>query len=142
MDLGLLSFAFVAGMAAFFNPCGFAMLPSYVSHYIGREGGADRNWFTSLVKGLRLGGTVSSGFFTIFVGLGLIVSALGSIIARYIPWVASVIGVGLVILGVLMILSDAPRTKVRGFSFHRRNLLSQRFTPPRWPRPASSHTTF
>ncbi|MFQ5795443.1 MAG: cytochrome c biogenesis CcdA family protein [Candidatus Bipolaricaulia bacterium] len=107
MDPGLISFAFVAGIAAFFNPCGFALLPSYVSHYIGREGDADRNGLANLVKGLKLGGTVSFGFFTIFLGLGLIVSALGSVIARYIPWLASLIGVGLVILGVLMILNKA-----------------------------------
>ena len=32
--LGFLAFAFVAGIAAAFNPCGFAMLPAYMGLYM------------------------------------------------------------------------------------------------------------
>ncbi len=39
----MLNFSFSAGMTAFFNPCGFAMLPAYVSYYLGQEGEAGRD---------------------------------------------------------------------------------------------------
>lgn len=103
LDIGLLTFSFSAGMAAFFNPCGFALLPSYVSYYLGtdEEGGTDN---FGLIRGLTLGLTVSAGFLVVFTMLGLVLSLVGSLIARYLPWVAAVIGLGLMILGVLMLL--------------------------------------
>ena len=40
-----LGFAFAAGVAAAFNPCGFAMLPAYMGLYMGsaRRGGTGRD---------------------------------------------------------------------------------------------------
>lgn len=105
----LFSFAFVAGVIAFFNPCGVAMLPAYVSYYLGR--GSDptsRSWWRPGLGGLALGLTVSAGFFTVFIASGAIFSALGTAIAQYIPWVAALFAAGLIALGLLMILDKAP----------------------------------
>ena len=33
-----LAYAFGVGMVATFNPCGFAMLPAYLSYFLGLEG--------------------------------------------------------------------------------------------------------
>lgn len=101
IDLNLLPFSFVAGVMTFFNPCGVAMLPSYVSCYLGRKAGRGgprmgRGW-----RGLTLGAVTSAGFFTIFSGVGLLLSAIGSTVARFIPWIAALMGAGLVTLGVL-----------------------------------------
>ena len=40
MDLDTLGFALAAGMVAAINPCGFAMLPGYLSLVISAEAGA------------------------------------------------------------------------------------------------------
>ena len=37
-DPALLAFAFSLGVAAFFSPCGFPMLPAYLAYYLPREG--------------------------------------------------------------------------------------------------------
>jgi cytochrome c biogenesis protein CcdA len=34
VDIALLGYAFGVGMIAFLNPCGFALLPAYVAHYL------------------------------------------------------------------------------------------------------------
>ena len=36
-----LALAFTAGMVATVNPCGFAMLPAYLSYFLGIEGTDD-----------------------------------------------------------------------------------------------------
>jgi len=103
LDLGLLTFSFSAGVAAFFNPCGFALLPSYVSYYLGsEESGATAN--LGIIRGLMLGVTVSAGFLVVFSLIGVVLSLVGSLIARFLPWVAALIGVALVVLGLLMLL--------------------------------------
>ncbi len=83
MNPELFSFAFVAGVIAFFNPCGVAMLPAYVSYYLGRgsESTSRSRWRPGL-SGLFLGLSVSVGFFTVFVAAGLFFSALGTAIAQ------------------------------------------------------------
>jgi len=110
IDWVMLNFSFAAGFAAFFNPCGFAMLPAYVSYYLGKGERAQEHWLRSGLHGLSLGGAISAGFFTIFGGLGLIFSLIGSAIAPYIPWVSAFIGLILMLLGVLMLLG-------KGFAF-------------------------
>lgn len=111
MSWEMLSLAFVAGVVTFFNPCGFALLPAYIAHYLGqRDGSAPRNWLVSGWRGLTLGAIVSAGFFTVFgvlgVGFSLVGSAVLSWIGPYLPWVATAIGAVLILLGALMLCSS------------------------------------
>lgn len=112
MNSELFSFAFIAGTVAFFNPCGVAMLPAYISYYLGQGASKEQqdlpSWWQPGLRGLALGLTVSAGFFTVFIAVGLIFSVLGTAIAQYIPWAAAVFGVGLVALGLLMVFDKAP----------------------------------
>jgi len=34
LDTVLIGFAFSAGAVAFLNPCGFAMIPTYISYFV------------------------------------------------------------------------------------------------------------
>lgn len=97
-----LAFAFTAGMLATLNPCGWAMLPSFVSYYLGaREEGYEQQPFASrALEGLYLGVLVTVGFLGVFGTAGLIVSAGLRIFVRYIPLAALAIGIVLVGLGV------------------------------------------
>ena len=39
-----LALAFAAGLVATVNPCGFAMLPAYLSYFMGRGSSKAMNW--------------------------------------------------------------------------------------------------
>ncbi len=110
LDLGLLAFSFTSGALAFFNPCGFALLPAYVSYYLARGEGPEqgpRGLLRALIRGLSLGVAVSGGFITVFAILGAIVSLLSGVFGALLPWVGAGVGVGLFLLGALMMLGRA-----------------------------------
>jgi cytochrome c-type biogenesis protein len=93
--------ALSAGMVAFLNPCGFALLPSYISHYLGGRAHLRRErWWERALQGLALGGAVSAGFFTVFLLLGIAVSLVGTALGAYFPWAAMLLGLGLMALGI------------------------------------------
>jgi len=104
-----LGFAFSAGIAAAFNPCGVAMLPPYISYILGRgrEREGEESYLTGALRGLAAGGAMTGGFLTIFVVFGLLFSYLGRAIAAAIPWIVVLIGAGLILLGATM-LSGRP----------------------------------
>lgn len=108
LDLGIMGLALGAGMVAFFNPCGFALLPSYVAHYLGggstAQATSGERWWHRGVQGLALGGAVSAGFFTVFLVLGIVISLVGTAIGSYFPWATMVLGLGLMILGISTLL--------------------------------------
>jgi cytochrome c biogenesis protein CcdA len=108
LDLGLLAFSFTAGVFAFFNPCGFALLPAYVSYYLASgEEQRPRGPLRTLIRGLSLGTAVGAGFITVFTVLGVIVSLLSGALGPLLPWVGAGVGVGLFVLGALLILGRA-----------------------------------
>jgi cytochrome c-type biogenesis protein len=98
-------FAFGAGVVAAVNPCGFAMLPAYLSLYLGnQEAGFEKR--SSLGRGLRallIGGAVSLGFVLLFGLAGVVVSTGGSAILGTMPWVGMVIGAALILMGLWML---------------------------------------
>jgi cytochrome c-type biogenesis protein len=98
-----LAFAFTAGMLATVNPCGWAMLPSFVSYYLGtREAGYENRPPTSrTLEGLYLGLLVTAGFLTIFGTAGIVISAGLRFFVNYIPLAGLVIGVILLSIGLL-----------------------------------------
>ncbi len=89
-----LGFAFGAGMVAAVNPCGFAMLPAYLSLYLGsREAGfGKRPALGRVFRAVLIGGVVSMGFVLLFSMAGVIVAAGGSVIMEAMPWFGVVIG--------------------------------------------------
>ncbi|MCL6642942.1 MAG: hypothetical protein K6T71_06440 [Candidatus Bipolaricaulota bacterium] len=108
VDATLLGYAFGVGMIAFFNPCGFALLPAYVAHYLGRVQMEESSWWERGLQGLQLGLAMSAGFFTVFAGLGLGLALAGRVLSRYIMtyalWIGAGVGVVLLILGLTMLL--------------------------------------
>ena len=89
--------AFVAGMVATVNPCGFAMLPAYLSFFLGAgDDGAGR----SAKPALRVAGVMTMAFLAVFGIAGLLLSAGLQLVVAALPWLALVIGVAMVGLGV------------------------------------------
>lgn len=98
---GPYALAIAAGMAATVNPCGFAMLPAYLSAFLGTEnraGGA-----SAVGRALGVSAALTAGFVVVFGLFGVIVTPLALSIEDKLPWVTIVIGFALVGLGVALI---------------------------------------
>jgi len=100
-----LAFAFTAGLVATVNPCGWAMLPSFVSYYLGsrEEGYEQRPLASRALEGLYLGLLVTAGFLTIFGTAGIVISAGLRVIIKFMPFAALAVGVVLVLLGLWLL---------------------------------------
>ncbi|HSF37370.1 MAG TPA: cytochrome c biogenesis CcdA family protein [Nocardioides sp.] len=79
-----LALAVAAGMLAAVNPCGFALLPAYLSVLVlGDDSpGAAR----AVGRALALTGWMTIGFITVFGVFGIVVSPVASQVQQYLPW--------------------------------------------------------
>jgi len=97
-----LALAFAAGLVATVNPCGFAMLPAYLSYFMGIED-QDKSTASAVRSALVVGGIVSLGFLIVFGLAGLLITAGFRVVIDVIPWVAIVIGIGIIGLGIALL---------------------------------------
>lgn len=99
----VLALAFGAGMVATVNPCGFAMLPAYLSYFMGIQGEV-KSRAATLRSALVVGGVVSLGFLVVFGAAGVVISGVSARFASdWIPWLALAVGIGLTFLGFAMV---------------------------------------
>ena len=105
-----LAYAFTAGAVATVNPCGFAMLPAYLSYFLGIEAakGAEEDRRASVGTALLVGAAVSAGFLVVFGIVGTLVNAGVSSFIDYVKWATIAIGIGLVVLGIAMLRGLPP----------------------------------
>ena len=105
--MGELTWPFGLGVIAAFNPCGFAMLPAYLSYFLGIEAKEhDRSRLTTVVRGLAVGLVMTMGFITVFGTFGILFATVitqGDVL-EYTPYVIIAVGVFLIPLGISMIL--------------------------------------
>jgi cytochrome c-type biogenesis protein len=106
MDLDTLGFAVAAGLVAAVNPCGFAMLPGYLSLVVAGEStaeggtaGGSRSRSRAVGRALAATAAMATGFVLVFGAFGLVIAPLTTSIEQYLPAVTVVIGVALVALG-------------------------------------------
>jgi cytochrome c-type biogenesis protein len=99
--------AFTGGVASFFAPCAFPLLPGYVGYYVGQ---ADSE--TPLGGALVRGIAASVGIFAVFAALGLVVVSAGRALINYLVFVEPVIGLILVGLGAAMLAGHTPTLHV------------------------------
>ncbi len=100
MEQNLVALAFVAGMVAAFNPCGFAMLPAYLTLVIDPQSGGQ---LAAVGRALAATAAMAVGFLAVFGSFGLLTVSVASTVQRYLPYVTLVIGVGLVVAGVWLL---------------------------------------
>lgn len=116
-DLLPFGFAFVAGMVAAVNPCGFVMLPAYLTIYlrdasdVDDEGGVagtvkrgSKAIYVSLAMGL--------GFVALFGTAGLLVSASQELVKEALPWIGFVLGIFMALLGAYILIGGKIYTGV------------------------------
>ncbi len=87
-----LALAFTTGMVATVNPCGFAMLPAYLSFFIGIEDRNEDDPRASVWRALVVGLAVTLGFAATFAVVGLFVSRVTRSVYDVAPWISLVIG--------------------------------------------------
>jgi cytochrome c biogenesis protein CcdA len=88
-------------MAATVNPCGFALLPAYLSAFVGLDD--ERSRSSAVGRGLKVSVVLSAGFVAVFGVIGIVITQFVSGVQRYLPWATIVIGLGLVGLGVYLL---------------------------------------
>ncbi len=103
MDLEQFAFPFSVGMLAAFNPCGFAMLPTYLGYFIGTDT-PDSTRLKAVTRGLWVGTMLTVGFIAVFGSLGILISLFlntGTVI-EYVGYITVVLGVLLIPMGIAM----------------------------------------
>lgn len=92
-------YAFTLGLAASLSPCGFPLLPAYLSLFV------DQPAATSSVararRALWAGACVSAGFLVVFGALGGAVEAGARALMGWVPWVMVPLGAALAVAGAL-----------------------------------------
>ena len=101
-----LGWAFAAGMVASVNPCGFLMLPAYLSYQLGaRDVLEEASRARRISRALGLSIVATSGFLLILAAVGLVIASGGQWLIRTFPYAGVTIGAALTLLGVWMLRS-------------------------------------
>lgn len=106
-------FAFSAGTVAAFNPCGFALLPAYLSLFLAgateeRPAGVAR----ATGRAVLVAVSVAAGFVLVFGIAGLLISQTAVTVQEWTPWVTPVIGAVLVPVGIAMMRGWTPKLRL------------------------------
>ncbi len=109
MNVGLLAYAFSAGMVATVNPCGIAMLPAYISYYLATEEDISTHDVRHLWRALLVGTVVAAGFVVLFAVAGVFVSLGAYVLMTATPWIGLSIGVALTLLGIWLFAGNRLR---------------------------------
>jgi len=94
-----LGFAFGLGMAAAVNPCGIALLPTYLGLYLRTAAGERLQWPAQLRRALAVSAAMTISFVVLFGAAGLILGAVGAALGGWLPWLSLGTGVVLAIVG-------------------------------------------
>lgn len=100
MQADLVGLAFAAGLVAALNPCGFAMLPGYLTLVVRGSGGSVP---AAVGRAVAATAAMTLGFLTVFGVFGLLTVTVASTVQQYLPFITVGIGIALVGLGVLLV---------------------------------------
>lgn len=89
-----------AGMLAAVNPCGFAMLPAYLSLVVSDQQGSRAR---SVGRALAAGAVMTAGFMVVFGVFGLVVAPIAASVQSYLPAITVLIGLVLIAMGGLLL---------------------------------------
>ncbi|MFE7869250.1 cytochrome c biogenesis CcdA family protein [Micromonospora humida] len=109
---GPLLLALTAGMLGAVNPCGFAMLPAYLSLLV--AGPADGRG--AVGRALTAAAGLTCGYVVVFGAFGLAVAPLADWLRPRLPWLTVTLGLGLLALGLWLLAGrrlPTPRPSAR-----------------------------
>jgi cytochrome c biogenesis protein CcdA len=105
---GAFAVAFAAGLVAVANPCGFAMLPAYLSFFLGTEGQGD-DARASVSRAIAVSLAVSAGFVATFAVLTAVIRNLAVDVLEWSPWISIAIGAFMALLGLAFLAGREPK---------------------------------
>ncbi|HET6483431.1 MAG TPA: cytochrome c biogenesis protein CcdA [Actinoplanes sp.] len=97
---GELLLALTAGMLGAVNPCGFALLPAYLSVLVAAEPGQPRR---AVGRALQAGAALAIGYALVFGAFGLVLTPIAGVLQPRLPWLTVVLGIVLAGLGVWLL---------------------------------------
>lgn len=106
-----LGFAYGAGTVAAFNPCGFALLPAYLSVFL-TGGEAAPSAPRALRRAAVVATSVAVGFAAVFGIAGLLISQTSVTVQRWTPWLSVIIGIALIPVGIAMMRGWSPKLRL------------------------------
>jgi cytochrome c biogenesis protein CcdA len=89
--------AVAAGILAAVNPCGFALLPAYLSLLVVGDGPPERG--AAVGRALALTAAMTGGFVAVFGTFGLVLAPTAGLVQRHLPWFTIGLGLLLAALG-------------------------------------------
>lgn len=89
-----------AGVATFFSPCAYALLPGYLGFYVGT---VDADSPSGLGRGIVRGLAAAAGIVAVFGALAVVVAAAGQSLRPYLATLEFGVGVALAALGVVLL---------------------------------------
>ena len=96
-----LALALAAGMLAAVNPCGFALLPAYLSVLV--IGDDSPGTASAVGRALALTAWMTLGFIAVFAVFGLVISPVASQVQQYLPWFTVAFGVPVAAAGAWLV---------------------------------------
>ncbi len=96
--ISIYSMAALMGLASFFSPCAFPMLPGYMAYYFGIGKEEDNRYKKAAIGGISAG----MGIIVIYLTVGIFLFYLGMAALKFVPKIGIMVGILLIIFGVLM----------------------------------------
>ena len=106
LDLIPLSFSFGAGALTAVNPCGFAMLPIYLSMYLKKSEGKEINFITKFNNSILIITTIGMGFLVLFLTFGFLIGLGGELLALLIPTISIFLGIIVLYMGSSQLIGE------------------------------------
>ncbi|MEV4702139.1 cytochrome c biogenesis protein CcdA [Actinoplanes sp. NPDC049316] len=109
--------ALTAGMLGAVNPCGFALLPAYLSVLVAGDRGRPEGPRASLAavgRALRCTAALTLGYVAVFGAFGLLLAPLAGRLVPRLPWLTVVFGLALALLGGWLLAGRSLPTPGRG----------------------------
>ncbi len=103
ISFDLFSLSLLAGALATFNPCGFVLLPAYLTSLI-LGGDSSERKASSYLRAIRFSLGMTVGFIAVFGGFALVVAPLAGSVEKYLPIITIILGIALASLAIALIL--------------------------------------
>lgn len=116
-----LALAFAAGTVATVNPCGFALLPAYLTRRLATGTGDSRP--VALARALLVGVATTGGFVAVFAVVGSAIALGARFLTAALPWAGLAIGVALAAAGVSVLAGRHIGLRLPILGRHRRGGL-------------------
>ncbi len=101
LEAGSLTLALGAGLIAAVNPCGFALLPAYLSLFV--LGDAPQSSAVAVGRALRATVALTLGFAAVFVAFGLAIAPVAASVQSYLPAFTVALGLLLALAGLWLL---------------------------------------